>query len=187
VGVLVCICGLLGVFCSVMVYRDTHRPLWDNCGTTFKFLMTTFILGVVGILWTSIIASAFYPKLSVILTAHVLGSPCAGALIVMSTFKMIVEAMIFMHLKDAQPTALKKSAMLMTQQLYKPTAWRFICGSIGGIILPGVLLTVKDMTPAGVLGIVTGIMVLTLAGEGLERYLFFRAVVPLKMPGSRNV
>jgi DMSO reductase anchor subunit len=29
--------GLIGVLCSVMVYRDTQRPFWDNNMTTANF------------------------------------------------------------------------------------------------------------------------------------------------------
>jgi hypothetical protein len=50
---------------------------------------------------------------------------------------------------------------------------------LGGVALPALLLF-------GVLPpvIAIGILPASLAGELLERYLFFRAVVPLKMPGG---
>ena len=38
--------GLIGVLCSVMVYRDTKRPFWDTNMTTIKFLLTMGLLGL---------------------------------------------------------------------------------------------------------------------------------------------
>ena len=36
-GMTVCLTGLTGVFCSVMVYRDTKRPFWDNHFTFYLY------------------------------------------------------------------------------------------------------------------------------------------------------
>jgi hypothetical protein len=59
------------------------------------------------------------------------------------------------------------------------TISRFVCGLLGGITLPALLLF-GVIPPV----IAMGILPVSLAGELLERYLFFRAVVPLKMPGG---
>jgi hypothetical protein len=74
---------------------------------------------------------------------------------------------------------MKRTALLMSGVLRQATMWRFVCGALGGIMLPALVLF-------GVLPqvIAIGILPLSLFGELLERYLFFRAVIPPKMPGG---
>jgi hypothetical protein len=103
--------------------------------------------------------------------------------------KLAFEALIFLALFRRQPTPLKRTALLMTGELRKVTALRFVCGAIGGVLLPAALLIEDRVTtsgyPTALFAVVALSMVaLLLAGELLERYLFFTAVVAPKMPGS---
>jgi Fe-S-cluster-containing dehydrogenase component/DMSO reductase anchor subunit len=160
------ISGLFGVFASVMVYRYTKRPFWDNFGTTLKFFMTTGILGAAMVLWVK-----------------PFNQICFVNIAAMSIIKLSWEAASFLTLRDAAQTSLKKTALLMITVLKKVTIWRFVCGIIGGVGLPIVLLSIP-MAGAATLFFSTMIFILLLAGEFLERYLFFKAVVPLQMPGA---
>jgi formate dehydrogenase iron-sulfur subunit len=109
--------------------------------------------------------------------------PLAKLLITTASIKIITEAFLFIHLHSRQMTALKKSAILMTSHLRPWTMQRFMYGIAGGIILPALLLVMHMYwTPAWTLGWVLMIAVMNISAEMLERYLFFRAVVPLKMP-----
>jgi DMSO reductase anchor subunit len=76
----------------------------------------------------------------------------------------------------------------MTRDLRRVTTGRFICGALGGMLLPGLgaLLGADALLQAGV-GIavlVVAAFVLCLAGELCERYLFFAAAPASKMPGG---
>jgi len=67
----------------------------------------------------------------------------------------------------------------MRGELRRAAVARFVFGAMGGIALPllGLLGICTLGTAAGILG---G----SLLGELLERYLFFTAVIPPKMPGG---
>lgn len=41
--------GIIGVFCSSMIYRSTPRPLWDRNQTIWQFFSTSFIFASMGI------------------------------------------------------------------------------------------------------------------------------------------
>ena len=103
----------------------------------------------------------------------------------LSLFKMSLEAAIFIPFKKNDTSFFKKSAILMTGFLKKFTVWRFIIGVIGGCLLPVIMLNIDlNETHAGLwlcLYSVVSLLMLVIS-ETLERYLFFRAVVPLKMP-----
>jgi DMSO reductase anchor subunit len=175
--------GLLAVFTSVMVYRDTKRVLWDSWRTAFKFFMTVAILGTVTVLTVSLsVGMHSFPKYfnDVLI---VVGIPLAKLLAMMTFLKIIVEILMFSHLRDRQMTPLKKSAILMTGALQSWTAQRFIYAAVGGILIPIVLVAMYSyLTPVSILVWVYIMAALTVAGELMERYLFFRAVIPLKMP-----
>jgi len=73
----------------------------------------------------------------------------------------------------------------MTRQLRNYTLWRFICGVLGGLIIPTLLIYIREGVPfIGTVILSCFMLGFLVAGELLERYLFFRAVVPLKMPGA---
>ena len=180
--------GLIGVLCSVMVYRDTKRPFWDNNMTTMKFLMTMILLGLA----MSSAISLGYTMLKapglIFLMMKTSGRIFCRLMIGLSLVKMVLELSIFYFLKKDDRHFLRKTAVLMTMPLKKFTFWRFASGIAGGVVLPLFVLSVDagdrsvGIKLAG--GALLSFMFLA-AGEFLERYLFFRAVVPLKMPGGK--
>jgi hypothetical protein len=76
----------------------------------------------------------------------------------------------------------------MTGELSRVTITRFACGVIGGLALPGLLVAwcsqADAVSPAAILAVAVLVLVLKCAGELIERYLFFAAVVAPKMPGA---
>jgi formate dehydrogenase iron-sulfur subunit len=74
---------------------------------------------------------------------------------------------------------MKRTALLMSGVLKRATVPRFVCGALGGILLP-LLVLFHVLSPI----FAAGILPLSLLGELLERYLFFTAVIPPKMPGG---
>ncbi|HEX4644058.1 MAG TPA: molybdopterin oxidoreductase, partial [Verrucomicrobiae bacterium] len=81
-------------------------------------------------------------------------------------------------------TPLNKTARLLESQLGKTARLRVGCGVLGGIIFPMLVMVNRAAGNAPGPLLALAALVLCLAGELLERYLFFRAVAPSKMPGS---
>ena len=184
-GVFCALWGVAGIFCSVMVYKKTKRPFWDHPATVLKFFMTTIILGASGVLASSLIFSLMFLNITRTPVLSSFGRMFCFVICAASLFKLILETTIFAHLNNPNLSSFKKTAWLMTRTFRSATAGRFICGVFGGIVFPlvfGVLHLEGDSTAMLCLAVL--IFGLSLTGEFLERYLFFRTVVPLKMPGG---
>ncbi len=188
-GLAVVVAGLAGIGCSIMIYQCTRRVFWNGAYTSIKFLLTTLLLGIATAWLTSMLAviGADSPEVRQRIPHD--GNLLCRALIVVATVKLGFESLVFRHLRDKQNTPLKRSAMLMTGDLANPTLARFGCGFLGGVWMPGMLLLAEtrpgDGSPDLFQGLVISVLFVTcLAGELLERYLFFSAVVAPKMPGG---
>jgi formate dehydrogenase iron-sulfur subunit len=178
-GIGVAVTGLAGVFSSMMIYRDTRRTFWRMKFAVPKFTGTTLLLGPATILFTMTLQSAFSPVIvAQPAFRHVVGLLCGWMAMVM-TMKLLWELKVFAHLNDHEWTDMKRTALLMTGVLKRVTFPRFVSGALGGIVLP--VLVLSGLLPPS---FVIGILPLSLLGELFERYLFFTAVVPFKMPGG---
>lgn len=178
--------GLLGVFCSIMIYRRTGRLYWNGVSTGTRFTLTTAALGLAATLFTSAIV------------ARVAGSGSGNSqtavwllqsLLLVMGIKLGFEASVLLHLRQRQHTQLKRTARLMVGDLAPATLGRFGSGILGGIVIPGFFwLDFVSTTEPGRAVLpcaASGVMFLSLlVGELLERYLFFTAVAAPKMPGG---
>jgi DMSO reductase anchor subunit len=187
VGAGVVASGLAGVFCSIMIYQCTRRPLWNGPATASRFLLTTALLGISTTIAASIAAAAPASSPTSRLAATAFINVLFTALAVTSGLKLAFEASLFRHLWSKQHTPLKRSALLLTGDLASQSKWRFVLGLVGGIALP-VFWLARDRhavsTDALSLTICVVQFCLLLAGELLERYLFFTSVVAPRMPGG---
>jgi DMSO reductase anchor subunit len=185
--------GALGVFCSVMVYAATRRAHWRGSVTGLKFTLTALVLGAAAVSAISLASSV----------ARAPGTPspfiATGAykavtilLVLSAALKLGFEASLFRHLRDQRHSVEKRLALLMKGELGGPAAARFLCGVLGGIGLPAIGLALATFAPRpgtppplGALTFLAGAALgLALAGELLERYLFFAAAPASKMPGG---
>ena len=157
------IIGLLGVFCSVMIYHDTHRPLWHLRRSLPLFFGTMLTLGAAG-------AAIILPSASLL-----------TMVILVSSAKLLVEILTIRHVTDRTLTPLKKTALLITGKFQHVAMVRLVCLVLGGIGLP-LLLTVN--TFASPLPVAAVAFAVLLFGELLERCLYFTTVVAPKMPGG---
>jgi hypothetical protein len=109
-------------------------------------------------------------------------------LLAATALKLLLEATILRRLRAKTFTPLRRTAVLMTGDLARATIGRFVCGALGGMALPGLLLIWHAGAGGAVsLALVASVVLmlgLNFAGELLERYLFFAAVVAPKMPGA---
>jgi formate dehydrogenase iron-sulfur subunit len=178
-GIGVAITGLAGVFSSMMIYRDTRRTFWRLTFTAPKFSGTVALLGPATTLFTMVLQSVFAPAIAAQPGfRHVVVLLC-GFLAVATTAKLLWELTLFAHLNDREWTDMKRTALLMAGALRQASISRFVCGALAGVMLPALVLI--GLAPPV---IATGILPILLLGELLERYLFFTAVVPRKMPGG---
>ena len=188
-GAAVALSGLAGVVCSTMIYASTRRVFWNAGYTALKFLLTCLVLGIpVALLiqlsaatWTSSgVFDEVMRRPSVALCAWLAG---------VSGVKLLAEAAIFCWLTSRTFTPLRRTALLMTGDLGRVTLLRFLLGILGGVMLPGLLLIVSgpfavgSLHPLLAVTVVMFLLAMCIAGELLERYLFFAAVVAPKMPG----
>ncbi|HUG94143.1 MAG TPA: DmsC/YnfH family molybdoenzyme membrane anchor subunit, partial [Planctomycetaceae bacterium] len=182
--------GLAGVLCSVMIYRFTRRELWNGPRTTVRFLLTTAVLGLAAAwltLWLCGVLGRSVPARQLV---SGFGPVLCRSLIAAVTLKLLFEAAVFVHLRDRRNTSLRRTARLMAGELSDVMLARFACGLLGGVCMPAFLLlsaTREQTTRPGEVFLTVAVALLfvaCLAGELLERYLFFAAVAPPRMPGG---
>ena len=189
-GWTVLVTGAAGLFCSAMIYAFTQREFWDLHRTLLRFTLTAVVLGL-ATTWLALLLTATFTDASdaQMLLAQV-GRPLATALMAASLVKLAWEGALFLHLIDRRNSPLKRSARLMIGPLANQTLARAGFGLLGGIVMPGFLLIQSGHDQAvaqfGVKETIIVFMLFTacLAGELLERYLFFAAVSAPRMPGG---
>ncbi len=190
VGTCAAISGFISVYCSVMIYASTHRPFWSAARTAFKFFATSAILGLPTALLVGLAAAFGSGSQAVERVMSEYGAIACIAIASLTALKLATESSIFTSLASKTFTPLKRTALLMTGELGPTTLQRFAMGLAGGIVLPAVLAAPyllqsgQGHSPLFVASAVVLSAVLLLAGELLERYMFFAAVVAPKMPGA---
>ena len=114
---LVALTGALGVFCSVMLYQSTRRRYWNGPATSFKFALTSVMLGL-----------AFSTAAAAIVLALTHADPLpllepwldfAWPMLAAATvLKLAGELAVIRHLRAAGAGDLKRSARLLVCLLY---------------------------------------------------------------------
>lgn len=186
-GAAVALFGILGVVCSALIYASTQRPYWHWSFTLPRFLLTGLILGVPAALLIALAAAEINGS-GATTAFRQIGPLACRTMIAATTAKLLLEAFVFTRLRSTLLTPLKRTAVLLVGELGLITAERFVTGMVGGIGLPLWLLSMSSdtTTDGGSLFLVLATalaLVISAAGELLERYLFFTAVVAPKMPG----
>jgi hypothetical protein len=159
-----------------MIYVDTHREFWRASQSFGKFFGTTLLLSAASTL-----------MVSSVVPVHTVVIAIAASLVVAGTaIKIGIEFRIFRHLVSEDRvtlTSLNKSARLLESDLHSIAIQRNACAFVAGLICPAMILPsfLSGSLPWGVFAIAA--LVFSLAGEFLERYLFFTAVAPARMPG----
>ena len=78
----------------------------------------------------------FTPGLVSQAPVHQMVNLLSGFILLIATGKLLWELSVYRHLHDAGWTTMKRTALLMTGQLKFQAVARFVCGTIGGIVLP---------------------------------------------------
>ncbi len=181
--------GAVAVFCSVMIYASVRRELWDFPRTIVRFTLTSMLLGL-ATLWLSLAALAVVrPAAASVALVTVAGPTICWTVMMVACAKLGWEAVLLRHLLSRSMTPLKRSASLMTRELASPAVARLALGVMGGVVAPAFLLrqlsagTFDGGQPEWMIATVL-LFAASLAGELLERYLFFAAVAAPRMPGG---
>jgi hypothetical protein len=145
--------------------------------------MSTAVLGLSTTLATSLGTSILSLGVARSSTVRALcfGLACAIAL------KLVGELSVLSHLRDKQQSDLKRSALLLRGELAPLLKWRVGVALFGGVLLPlAIAEAIGSGAQPGALAAIAGLLGAgtTLAGELLERLLFFSAVSAPRMPGG---
>jgi DMSO reductase anchor subunit len=160
--------GLVGIGCSVLIYHATRKAWWTSSITGFKFFMTAAVLGLASTA-TTLTMTQREPDLVAALMR---------LLVFATALKLLGELAVLVHLRDKRYTELKRSAVLLVRDLRPWSVMRIACGLIGGVVVPAAALALDDMARP----VTLASLALLLAGELLERTLFFAAASAPGMP-----
>jgi Fe-S-cluster-containing dehydrogenase component/DMSO reductase anchor subunit len=169
VGGVTVACGLAGVLASACIYRVPARPAWNTPYTLLQFGLTGGILGPLFAAAAGIGDSRWLA----IGAASMAGAQAA------------VFALRFFRCIASDSLELKGTARLLSTVLAGRLLLRGVLLAVGAVALP--LMSAGSLlpNPTGALGPVRLLMLLSLllalAAELLERYLFFVSVVPRHM------
>lgn len=163
--------GGFGLFASAMLYRRTVRPLWRGAG--LRFSLTAVLLGAATTLaYLSLAPLDQRANLSPMVQALALTVFAA------TLAKLAVEMRVFWFAKRGPTSALGRSARLIADVLYPWTALRFFLGWLGGVVFPLFLLALLGSGSQPAPHAAVAAAILLIAGELIERGVFFRAAVP---------
>jgi len=177
--------GLAAVFCSIMIYVSTRREFWSAGNTSVRFLLTTALLGTAA-LWVSVSAAGSSGAAAEAARVAEIRRALCATIVILAVVKLLHEASLFRWLWAPSTSSWKRSAALHAGPLSEVTLARFGCGVLGGLFLPviawGQTPATSDLLPR--LTVVVATAVALVAGELLERYLFFAAAAAPRMPGA---
>jgi DMSO reductase anchor subunit len=159
-----------------MVYAATRRWHWRGAATGPRFVGTSLLLGEAGV-----------QALSALAGQTALARGLLLLVVVTTLLKLLGELAPLRHLRARQHSVGKRVALLLVRDLHEATVARFLCGAIGGLLIPGLLLLLLDAGSVSQTGVAQGsvaALILLTGGELLERYLFFRAAPASRMPGG---
>lgn len=176
--------GLLGVFCSVMIYHDTRRPFWRGVPVALKFFGTTAVLGLTAALFVTTLKGLLSPSVAEHGAYQQLTAFLSQTLAASTLLKLGLEITVLRHLRKEPTSPLNLTARLLLGELAEILTGRLLLGLVGGVLLPIAFVVQRPAPGVATLGVTVWIMLFVMVGELLERWLFFSAAVPARMPGG---
>jgi len=179
-GWVVAASGVLGIFCSMMLYQVTSRRWWGAARTSVRFALTAALLGLATTSVTLLIAGLFEESPS---HARAASLSLMAPLAFLALLKLATDAAILFHLRSRGLSELKRTASLLVGELRGPAMTRVALGAFGALVA----LVLPASVGLGTSGLFASLVVVwgaMLGGEILERMLFFRALSAPKMPGA---
>ena len=167
--------GLGSVYTSAMIYIDTHRTFWAPLYSHVKFYGATLLLGLAA---TSALASwiGFFTSAPLSPLAPI----AAGGTTILAALLLGLEFIQYRTARRDFDHPIHQTA----QTIHRLLPWMFPARSalLAGLIVAA-LFTIGDVAhfPALWMTVILGLSLLSVA---LERYTFFAAVIPYRMPGG---
>jgi Fe-S-cluster-containing dehydrogenase component/DMSO reductase anchor subunit len=156
--------GLLGIFCSAMIYIKTHRTTWSPFRCFLRFGGSTFLLGLFGALLVSLADESWVHEVTVGLTLLVLLVKCG------------LEAREHLPLPTG-PTLQLRSLLLQWKLL---GSWTWLRWMSAWVCASTLVLALAGADPAIFIILAAAACFI---GEYCERSLFFRSALSRGMPG----
>lgn len=167
----VALAGLAGVGASVMVYVATRRRIWRASRTAGRFVGTALVLGLIGTATSRTLAGL--PSEQLWLLAGVAGLA-----------KLTWEVSHLRHHHTGRESVEGRAAGLLLGPLRGWTSARLVLGVLGVAFAP-LALSMGTLSPGATVALALVGMAAALAGELVERHLFFVAAAGPAMPGDR--
>jgi DMSO reductase anchor subunit len=173
--------GAGGVACSVLLYAVTRKQYWSTARTAFRFGSSVLLAAL-----CSALAMTLAENLEPVAPIAPLAIALGWGLIAVGGTKLAWELGGLLHLRARQLGELKRSAVLLVTDLRLPWLARLGLGGFGAILAPLMVVTLEHSGSTGLwpASLASLGAVAVLAGELLERMLFFRAVSGPSMPGG---
>ncbi|AMV38403.1 DmsC/YnfH family molybdoenzyme membrane anchor subunit [Planctomyces sp. SH-PL62] len=174
--------GAAGVACSVMVYHAVRRPFWRASVSGWKFAGTAAVLGLASALACLGAGRAGW------LPAPASGRDAAPFAALAVALGLVTAAKLRFEARDCDEAGedgpLGRTARLLRGPMRRIVTLRRLLGIAGGVVLPAVAAAVVGREPHLAAQATTLAFATCLAGEILERHLFFTAVSRPTMPGG---
>jgi Fe-S-cluster-containing dehydrogenase component/DMSO reductase anchor subunit len=181
---IILISGVAGIFCSAMIYHSTKREVWNLKLTTMRFFSSMLLTGSSSVIFSLSIFELMAGSNSLIDTE--LKTFIFRFLFIIGFSKVVIELALLIK-QNVGPVA--RSVRLQTNFLSDVLFMRYLFAVIGGIILPVAAITLlkNGGTNYGFAIFLLGFlpMLFNLMSDLLDRYIFFAASVPNKMPGGK--
>jgi formate dehydrogenase iron-sulfur subunit len=173
--------GLVGVFTSAMVYAVTGRRWWSLPRTLGRFLATTMVGGAATL--SAVLATVGAASGEVV-------APSVATLALVSSLVVtgVVASELALLRRQGGPLddEIARTARLLVRRLPGLVVVRLVALVLGGAVLPWLAWRMLTVAPtSATAGAVTAVvaLALVLVGEFAERWRFFTAVAPTRMPG----
>jgi len=181
-GWLTVISGVVGIYCSSMLYRVPARPAWDMRKTTFDFFFVSFILGSACFVFSVGVLQRLFPEPSVGL--YELSKQMSLFAFFALLFKMMQQSVYMRRWSESDVFELSACAGLYRDRFFR---LRFVRNVMVIVSLICLLLLASGGFAAEEFGFLFtgGLTLVLLIGICLiHRYLFFVTVVPRNIPGN---
>jgi DMSO reductase anchor subunit len=176
--------GVVGVACSAQVYAVTRRRWWALATTATKFFLTTVATGAAAVLVITVVVALVDGDATAERAALVWGRPLGALVATIVAAKLAWELAFLRHLRSSAPADLRRSAQLLVGDLAPSSWWRVGLGAAGALAALVMVLVAGHAEPTLVLVAVSVSFAAIVAGELIERWQFFTAVAPPRMPSG---
>lgn len=173
--------GLAGVFASAMVYAVTGRRWWSLPRTLGRFLLTGLAGGLATLVAVVTVVGA---TTGLAIDAGVVALAWPSTLVALTIATS--EATLLRRRDGPLDDEIARTARLLTRRLRGLVALRVGAALTGGGIVPWLAWRMLTVEPISVTAaaVTAGIgLVLVAVAELAERWRFFTAVAPVRMPG----